>query len=70
MKKNSVLVITTILGTVLLAIGFILIKNIDISQGIMITLPYICIGVGCGMFGHGIGRIINNKTMKNYPDVA
>lgn len=70
MKKNNVLVITTILGVVLLAIGLVLIKSIDTPQGIMITLPYICIGVGCGIFGHGMGGIISNKAIKNYPDVA
>lgn len=70
MKKNTVLACTTIIGIALLAIGLVLIKIIDTPQGIMLPLPYICIGIGCGIFGHGIGSIISNKTMKNNPDVA
>ena len=35
-------------------------------QGIMKTLPYVLVGIGCGMFGHGIGDLINKKvTAKN-----
>lgn len=70
MKKNTVLACTTIIGIALLAIGLVLIKIIDTPQGIMLPLPYICIGIGCGIFGHGMGSIISNKTMKNNPDVA
>lgn len=70
MKKNTVLACTTIIGIALLVIGLVLIKIIETPQGIMLSLPYICIGIGCGIFGHGMGSIISNKTMKNNPDVA
>ena len=36
----------------------------------MIALPYICIGVGCGAFGHGMGEMISKQTMKSAPDIA
>ena len=49
--------------------GLILVKTITDPQGIMEALPYICIGVGCGIFGHGIGNIINRKALKNSPDI-
>lgn len=70
MKNNTVLACTTIIGIALLAIGLVLIKIIETPQGIMISLPYICIGIGCGIFGHGMGSIISDRTMKNNPDVA
>jgi hypothetical protein len=36
-------------------------------QGIMKALPYICVGLGCGTFGHGMGNIISRKSLKNSP---
>ena len=33
------------------------------------ALPYICIGVGCGIFGHGMGNLINSRIMSNRPDI-
>ena len=35
----------------------------------MRALPYVCIGLGCGIFGHGMGEIINRRAIKNHPDV-
>jgi hypothetical protein len=70
MKKNTVLVCTTIFGIFLLSIGLVLLKIIETPQGIMIVFPYICVGFGGGIFGHGMGSIISNKTIKNNPDAA
>lgn len=41
-------------------------KGVSISQEI-IALPYICIGVGCGAFGHGMGNIISKRALKIIP---
>ena len=69
MNKKLINYFIAIIGIILLACGLILIKLIHTPQGILTTLPYICIGIGCGIFGHGIGNIINSRIMYNNPDV-
>ncbi|MBQ9013430.1 MAG: hypothetical protein IJ094_07760 [Bacilli bacterium] len=69
MNKKLINYFIVILGIMLLACGLILIKLIHTSQGILTTLPYICVGIGCGIFGHGIGNIINSRIMYNNPDM-
>lgn len=69
MSKKLINYFIVILGIMLLSCGLILIKLIHTPQGILTTLPYICIGIGCGILGHGIGNIINSRIMYNNPDV-
>lgn len=61
--------IVAISGLLLLGVGLALLKLIVNPQGVMLVLPYICIGVGCGMFGHGLGNIVSNKVAKNNPEL-
>ena len=63
--KNSVYLLLTVFGLVLAIIGLVLSKTN--TDGIMIALPYVCIGVGCGAFGHGMGQLISNRALKNSP---
>lgn len=69
MKRNIIHYITVVFGLLLLGAGLCLIKIIIEPQGIMRTLPYVCIGLGCGIFGHGMGEIIRRRAVKNHPDV-
>ena len=69
MKKKSVNYLVTVIGVLLLATGLILLKAIANPQGILLVVPYICIGLGCGAFGHGVGDIVNNKVAKNNPQL-
>ena len=68
MNKKLINYFIAIIGVILLACGLILIKLIHTPQGILTTLPYICVGIGCGMFGHGTGNIINSRIMYNNPN--
>ena len=68
MNKKLINYFIAIIGVILLACGLILVKLAHTSQGILITLPYICVGIGCGMFGHGTGNIINSRIMYNNPN--
>ena len=68
MNKKLINYFSAIIGVILLACGLILIKLIHTPQGILTTLPYICVGIGCGMFGHGTGNIINSRIMYNNPN--
>jgi len=69
MKKSLVDYSFTILGMLLLGLGLFLIRSILNPQGIMQTLPYICVGLGCGIFGHGMGNILGERAMKNNPEI-
>lgn len=58
----------TIGGLILVVVGIFIIKTQP--DGIMSTLPYICIGVGCGAFGHGLGNWIADKAVVKAPEEA
>lgn len=68
MNRSVLNYVVTAAGLLLLGVGLYLIKGVSISQEI-IALPYICIGVGCGAFGHGMGNIISKRALKNHPDI-
>lgn len=57
-------------GILLLAAGFLMLKIIADPQGILLTLPYVCIGIGSGCFGGGMAEVINKRLMKNDPEFA
>ncbi|MFU0827437.1 MAG: DUF3796 domain-containing protein [Lachnoclostridium sp.] len=68
MKKNKMDYVTTAIGILILILGLALVKTAD-PQGIMKALPYIFIGLGCGIFGHGMGNVISRKALKNSPEI-
>lgn len=69
MKKNISNYIAVLFGFLLLGIGLYLIRIKIEPQGVMRALPYICIGLGSGIWGHGMGELISQKALKNHPDV-
>lgn len=69
MKKNGMNYLITVIGILLLGTGLYLVKAITDPEGIMQALPYICVGLGCGIFGHGMGNIINRRVLKNNPNI-
>lgn len=69
MNRTTLNYIVTVLGLMLLGVGLYLIKIIAEPQGVMLALPYVCIGVGCGTFGHGLGEIISRRAIKNHPEI-
>jgi hypothetical protein len=69
MKKRRMDYVTTIIGIILLGTGLFLVKTLTDPQGVMLALPYVCIGIGCGVFGQGMGNIISHRIMKNSPDI-
>ncbi|AFA49984.1 hypothetical protein [Acetobacterium woodii] len=58
-----------IIGLMLLISGLAMVKLLPDSQGLLLALPYVGIGLGCGIFGHGMGEIISQKAIKNCPDI-
>ena len=55
-------IVSAVLGVVLWAVGFWLVKA-DLGS----TLGYVCIGLGCGMFGYGTGELISRRALKSDP---
>jgi len=70
MKKSILPYIFTVLGIALIAGGIIILKVVGEPQGVLMALPYVMIGLGCGLFGHGTGDIVNKAAMKKHPDLA
>lgn len=69
MKQNKG-VVWLVIGLALAALGLFWVKTLQAPQGVMQALPYICIGLGCGLFGQGVGNLYNRHVMRAYPDIA
>lgn len=69
MKKNIGNYTAAVIGLLLLFTGLYFVKITTEPQGIMKALPYVLIGLGCGIFGHGTGEVISNRAIKNHPDI-
>lgn len=70
MKKTVIDYVKIALGLTLLIGGLILIKQISNPTGIMKALPFVMVGLGCGIFGEGMGNAISKKAMKKSPEIA
>ena len=68
--KNKKDLLIALFGVLLILAGFYLIKAIEDPQNVMRSLPYLCIGIGCGVFGNGFGEFISKKSMENDPQLA
>lgn len=68
MKSKTSTYSTIILGVALLAAGLYLVKAGLVPRGAMRAAPYICIGLGCGLFGKGVGDAVSRRAMGSDPD--
>ncbi len=62
-------VLLTVLGLIMIAAGFMLIKTVGEIKGITELLAYLLVAFGCGIFGHSFGSIIEYKAIKKYPEL-
>ena len=67
MNKNMKPVLFTVLGVLLCAAGILTVKRFDLGGQ---AAPYVCIGIGCGVFGQGLGEILSRRNEKNNPEAA
>lgn len=70
MKKSVLQTALGVLGLVLLALGLYLVKTVNATEGILLTLPYVCVGIGSGLFGQGVAGVIERNIYKKHPEVA
>ena len=57
----------TVFGALLAALGLFLLKSVIFPSAALLSLPYVCIGLGCGLFGHGMGTLISRKALQADP---
>lgn len=69
MKQERKDCVVTLIGVIVLGAGLVLLKTVFVPQGVLKALPYVCIGLGCGIFGHGMGNVLSRKAMKSNPDM-
>jgi hypothetical protein len=69
MKKISRSYLFIIAGIILVITGLYFIKAVTEPKGFMQALPYVFMGIGCGMFGQGTGNIIGKKAVANRPEI-
>lgn len=69
MKQRTRDIIKVCLGILLAAAGFLLLRRPSEAQGILAVLPFVCIGVGCGLFGHGAGDLLSLRALKGAPEI-
>lgn len=59
----------TLLGIGLVVVGFLLHKNSLSTDKMIVTISYILIGIGCGIFGHFMGNLIKYFSTKNHEEL-
>ncbi len=70
MKNKTFDYMISIGGIILFVIGLYLVRSLESPQGAMKAFPYICIGIGAGLFGHSQGNIITENIFAKNPDMA
>lgn len=60
----------SVLGLALTGAGIYLIKTVPDPQGIMRVMPFLLVGFGCGIFGHGLGELLAKKAAASDPEMA
>ena len=69
MSRETQQYILIISGILCFITGIVLLKVIAEPQGVLEVLPYLCIGIGCGVFGHGAGEIAANRAYAKNPQL-
>lgn len=54
-----------LLGIGLMIAGILMDKNSGTSNQVIATIPYLLIGLGCGIFGHFMGNIMKYFSTRN-----
>ncbi len=60
----------SLLGFVPIGAGIYMIRTVSDPQGIMRALPFLLVGFGCGIFGHGLGDLLAKKAVQSDPAMA
>lgn len=69
MKKPTLQLALGTAGLILLLGGLYFAKMTDSSSAAMRALPFVCVGIGCGLFGQGVGALIERNMLKKHPQI-
>ena len=69
MSKETRQYILAAAGILCFITGLVLLKVAAEPKGVLQVLPYLCIGIGCGVFGHGAGEIAANRAYAKNPQL-
>ena len=68
MKRNTIKsAVITAVGLLMLFSGLLIVKRFNLGSQ---TAPYLCIGLGCGLFGHGFGELLTRWSEKDHPEIT
>jgi hypothetical protein len=68
-KINRYIFLSAI-GFIIFGAGLMILMLLPDAEGVLKALPYVCVGVGAGIFGGNLGVAIKNKTMLKNPQAA
>lgn len=63
-------VFLSVLGAVLFIVGLVLLLLLPDAEGILKTLPFVCVGVGAGIFGGNFSSAMRNRAINKNPQLA
>lgn len=66
-NSNAKSALITVIGLVLSVVGILALKLYDLGSQ---AAPYVSIGLGCGLFGQGLGELITRWSEKSHPEIA
>lgn len=64
MKNRTRNYIFVLLGPILIASGLIMMRALADR-----ALPYICLGIGCGIFGNGMSGVVVHRATRKNPEI-
>ena len=57
-------------GLLVAVAGIAVLLVVKDVQGVLRVLPYLCVGIGSGLFGQGMGSVISRRKMEQNPEIA
>lgn len=70
MKQVRKEIVWIVVGVVLWGIAVLLLRQNPGNSGFWRALPYVCLGVGAGLLGQGIGQMMQRKALQSDPELA
>lgn len=70
MKQVRKEIVWIVVGVVLWGIAVLLLRQNPGNSGFWRALPYVCLGVGAGLLGQGIGQMVQRKALQSDPELA
>ena len=69
MKSHATRLVAIAVGLPLLIGSIYLLKAENAPEGVVRTVLYVCIAIGCGLFGSGLSGWLGNRVIRSNPAV-